>query len=33
LIRKRKISGLKNFKGKVELDVNMDLLRGRECRP
>ncbi len=33
LIRKKKISGLKKYKGKVELDVDMDLLRGRECRP
>ncbi|MCD4653949.1 type II toxin-antitoxin system VapB family antitoxin [bacterium] len=31
LIRKNRISGLKNFKGKVDLDVDMDLLRGRKC--
>ncbi len=32
LIRKNRISGLKDFKGKVDLDIDMDLLRGRECR-
>jgi Arc/MetJ family transcription regulator len=29
LIRKSKISGLKKFKGKVDLDIDLDLLRGR----
>jgi Arc/MetJ family transcription regulator len=29
LIRKRTIAGLKDFKGKVDLDVDMDKLRGR----
>ncbi|MEA2101379.1 MAG: type II toxin-antitoxin system VapB family antitoxin [Thermodesulfobacteriota bacterium] len=33
LIRKNRISGIKKFKGKVDLDIDMDLLRGRECRP
>ena len=32
LIRKSKISGLKEFKGKVELDIDLNALRGRECR-
>ncbi len=32
LIRKKRISGLKKYKGKVDLDINMDQLRGRECR-
>ena len=32
LVRKSKISGLKNFKGKIDLDVDLDSLRGRRCR-
>jgi hypothetical protein len=32
LIRKSKISGLKEFKGKVDLDIDMDAIRGRQCR-
>ena len=32
LIRKSKISGLKEFKGKVDLDVDLDTMRGRQCR-
>ena len=32
LIRKSKISELKNFKGKVDLNIDMDALRGRKCR-
>lgn len=32
LIRKSKISGLKEFKGKVDLDIDMDAMRGRQCR-
>lgn len=32
LIRKTKISGLKKFKGKVALDIDMNALRGRQCR-
>lgn len=32
LIRKSKISELKTFKGKVNLDIDMDLVRGRQCR-
>lgn len=32
LIKKSKISGLKKFKGKVDLDIDMNALRGRRCR-
>ena len=32
LIRKSKISGLKEFKGKVDLDIDMNAIRGRQCR-
>jgi Arc/MetJ family transcription regulator len=32
LIRKSKISGLKEFKGKIDLDINMNAVRGRQCR-
>ena len=32
LIRKSKISGLKKFKGKVDLDIDMNSIRGRQCR-
>jgi len=32
LIRKSKISGLKKFKGTVDLDINMNTIRGRQCR-
>lgn len=32
LIRKSKISGLKEFKGKVDLDIDMNAVRGRRCR-
>jgi hypothetical protein len=32
LIRKSKISELKNFKGKVDLEIDMDAIRGRQCR-
>jgi hypothetical protein len=32
LIRKSKISGLKKFKGKVDLDIDLDIVRGRKCR-
>jgi hypothetical protein len=29
LIRKSKISGLKQFKGKIDLDIDMNAIRGR----
>lgn len=32
LIRKSKISGLKEFKGKVNLDIDMNDGRGCQCR-
>jgi hypothetical protein len=32
LIRKTKLSDLKKFKGKVDLDINMDAIRKRQCR-
>ncbi|GBE13437.1 hypothetical protein BMS3Bbin14_01672 [bacterium BMS3Bbin14] len=32
LIRKSKISELKKFKGKVDLDIDLDTVRGRQCR-
>jgi len=32
LIRKSKISRLKKFKGKVNLDIDMNAVRGRQCR-
>ena len=32
LIRKNKIVELKKFKGKINLDIDTDVLRSRECR-
>lgn len=32
LIRKHTISGLKKYKGKIDLDIELDSVRGRECR-
>ncbi len=32
LIRKYTISGLKEYKGKIDLDIDMDSIRSRECR-
>jgi Arc/MetJ family transcription regulator len=32
LIRKTKISELKKFKGKIDLDIDLDTIRGRQCR-
>ena len=32
LIRKSKISGLKKYKGKIDLDIDMNAIRGRQCR-
>jgi len=32
LIRKNRISELKKFKGKVDLDIDMNKLRSRECK-
>ena len=32
LIRKSKISELKKFKGKVDLDIDLNTIRGRQCQ-
>ena len=32
LIRKSKIAGLKEFKGKVDLDIDLNRIRGRQCQ-
>ena len=32
LIRKSKISDLKKFKGAVDLDIDLDIIRKRQCR-
>jgi Arc/MetJ family transcription regulator len=32
LIRKSKISGLKQYKGKIDVDIDLDAIRGRQCR-
>lgn len=32
LIRRKKISDIKNYKGKIDLEVDINNLRGRECR-
>ena len=32
LITKTKISGIKKYKGKVDLDIDLDELRGRKCQ-
>ncbi len=32
LIRKSKIAGLKKFKGKIDLNIDMNVVRGRRCR-
>ena len=32
LIRKSRISELKKFKGKIDLDIDMNAIRGRQCR-
>lgn len=32
LIRKSQISELKQFKGKVDLNIDIDAIRGRQCR-
>jgi Arc/MetJ family transcription regulator len=32
LIRKSKISELKEFKGKIDLDFDLETIRGRQCR-
>jgi hypothetical protein len=32
LIRKSKIAELKRFKGKIDLDIDLNNIRGRRCR-
>ena len=32
LIRKSKISELKEFKGKIDLNIDLNHIRGRQCR-
>ncbi len=32
LIRKSKISELKQYKGKIDVDIDLDTIRGRQCR-
>lgn len=32
LIRKAKIAEIKKFKGKIDLDIDLDAVRGRQCR-
>ncbi len=32
LIRKSKISEIKSYKGKVDLDIDLNSTRGRQCR-
>lgn len=32
LIRKNQISEIKQFKGKVDLDIDLDSVRSRDCR-
>jgi len=32
LIRKSKIAELKEFKGKIDLDIDLNTIRGRQCQ-
>ena len=32
LIRKSKISEIKKYKGKIDLDIDLNSIRGRQCR-
>ncbi len=32
LIRKSKISEIKQYKGKIDLEIDLDSIRGRRCR-
>jgi hypothetical protein len=32
LIRRSKISEIKSYKGKLDIEVNLDMLRGRKCQ-
>ena len=33
LIRKSTISEIKRYKGKIDLDIDLNSIRGRQCRP
>lgn len=32
LIRREKLSEIKKFKGKINLDIDLEAIRGRKCR-
>ncbi|MFH2045926.1 MAG: type II toxin-antitoxin system VapB family antitoxin [Pseudomonadota bacterium] len=32
LIRREHLSKIKEFKGKIDLDINLETIRGRKCR-
>lgn len=32
LVRKSKVSGIKKYKGKIDLEIDLKYLRGRQCR-
>lgn len=32
LIRKSKLSQIKEFKGKIDLEIDLDVIRGRKCQ-
>ena len=32
LIRKEQLSGIKEFKGKIDLGIDLETIRGRKCR-
>jgi hypothetical protein len=32
LIRKSRISDIKTFKGKIDMEIDLNAVRGRECR-
>ena len=32
LIRRSKISEIKSYKGKIDIEVDLDMLRGRKCQ-
>ena len=32
LVRKSKVSGIKQYKGKIDLEMDLNDLRGRKCR-
>jgi len=31
IVRKSRLAGLKDFKGKIDLDIDLDTLRDRKC--